>query len=344
MFELIGRNKKKNHILFLIILFSIKFSPINQFPFQAKGTKEQNEAFDTRTIGYKVDKASTTYDKKFHYIDQSFNESTQNFFAIKNLADSKLSFNPLPNYNKTEQLNENLSREGLRNLQNANYIIAYVNGSQGDQVQVINAYFSDQPDSVTINETNATWNYGKVNLTQTGVNAIKMVWNQNLKNMSNMFNGTSALASLNLSKFDTSQVTKMSRMFEGCSALTSIDLSKFNTSQVKDMSRMFEGCSALTSIDLSKFDTSQVKKMDRMFEGCSALTSIDLSKFNTSQVTKMGMMFEGCSALTSLDLSKFDTSQVNDMSNMFNGSSALASIDLSKFYTSQVKKMSSMFK
>ena len=104
MFELIGRNKKKNHILFLIILFSIKFSPINQFPFQAKGTKEQNEAFDTRTIGYIVDKASTTYDKKFDYMDQAFNESAQNFFALENLADSKLSFNLFPNYSKTEKL------------------------------------------------------------------------------------------------------------------------------------------------------------------------------------------------------------------------------------------------
>ena len=45
-------------------------------------------------------------------------------------------------------------------------------------------------------------------------------------------------------------------MFRGCQDITEIDLSNFNTSQVTNMYSMFSGCSQLTSIDLSNFDTS----------------------------------------------------------------------------------------
>ena len=48
------------------------------------------------------------------------------------------------------------------------------------------------------------------------------------------------------------------KMFFKCKA-QSIDLSDFNTSQVTDMNSMFESCES-QSIDLSSFDTSQVKK------------------------------------------------------------------------------------
>ena len=92
-------------------------------------------------------------------------------------------------------------------------------------------------------------------------------------------------------------------MFSGCSKLTSLDLSNFNTSNVTDMGNMFSGCSGLTSLDLSNFNTSNVTDMRYMFEYCSGLTSLDLSSFNTSNVTDMKYMFYGCSALETLDYS-----------------------------------------
>ena len=38
-------------------------------------------------------------------------------------------------------------------------------------------------------------------------------------------------------------------MFAGCSSLTSLDLSSFNTSQVTDMRGLFDGCKSLTSLN-----------------------------------------------------------------------------------------------
>ena len=160
---------------------------------------------------------------------------------------------------------------------------------------------------------------------------------------SDMFSMCSSLASLDLSKFDTSNVTDMCDMFAGCSSLTSLDLSKFDTSSVTNMWGMFYSCSSLASLDLSKFDTSNVTNMRYMFYVCLSLTSLDVSKFDTSKVTNMNSMFYSCSSLASLDLSNFDTSNVTNMSYMFGWCSSLASLDLSNFDTSKVIDMNEMF-
>ena len=118
--------------------------------------------------------------------------------------------------------------------------------------------------------------------------------------MSDMFSGCSSLTALDLSRFDTSQVTNMFGMFSGCKSLTALDLSSFDTSNVRDMNFMFFGCKSLTTIDLSNFDTSKVTNMWVMFSGCSSLTSLDLSYFDTSKVTRMSRMFYGCSSLTTI--------------------------------------------
>ena len=166
----------------------------------------------------------------------------------------------------------------------------------------------------------------------------------NVEFMDHMFNGCSALKSLDLTNFNTAKVTDMSFMFNGCSALTSLDLTKFNTAKVVNMGNMFYGCSALTSLDLTNFNTANVTDMSFMFHGCSALTSLDLTNFNTANVTYMDNMFNGCSALTSLDLTNFNTAKVTHMNNMFEGCSALTTIYASdKFVTDNVSNGSDMF-
>lgn len=60
--------------------------------------------------------------------------------------------------------------------------------------------------------------------------------------MSGMFVYCGSLISLDLSHFDTSNVTGMHEMFSSCNSLTSLNVSNFNTSKVTDMSGMFTGC------------------------------------------------------------------------------------------------------
>ena len=160
----------------------------------------------------------------------------------------------------------------------------------------------------------------------------------NVTDMSQMFRGSTA-TTLDLSSFDTSKVTNMRSMFYNSKA-TSLDLSNFDTSKVTDMIYMFY-ISATTEIKgLKNFDTSKVTDMRSMF-GNSKATSLDLSSFDTSNVTNMSLMFSN-SAATSLDLSNFNTSKVTSMYGMFQGSKA-TSLDLSNFDTSNVTSMKYMF-
>lgn len=48
-------------------------------------------------------------------------------------------------------------------------------------------------------------------------------------------------------------------MFYNC-GVSSLDLSNFNTENVTDMTRMFKMCNQLTWIDLSSFNTAKVEK------------------------------------------------------------------------------------
>ena len=131
---------------------------------------------------------------------------------------------------------------------------------------------------------------------------------------------------LDLSNWDTSNVTNMKYMFYYCTKLTSLDLSNFDTSNVTDMQYMFYYCRNLTTLDLSNWDTSNVTDMSDIFNGCTNLTTLDLSNWDTSNVTNMYRIFYGCEKLTTLDLSNFDTSNVTDMGYMFSWCTKLTTI------------------
>ena len=159
-----------------------------------------------------------------------------------------------------------------------------------------------------------------------------------------MFDGCNSLTSLNVSKFDTRNVTSMRAMFAGCNSLTSLNVSKFDTRNVMSMAGMFYGCNNLNSLNVSKFDTRNVTSMEDMFCGCSSLTSLDVLNFDTQNVTKMSGMFYGCINLISLDVSNFDTQNVTDMKYMFVNCVNLATIYASdKFVTTACSDYERMF-
>ena len=101
------------------------------------------------------------------------------------------------------------------------------------------------------------------------------------------------LTSIDLSRFDTSEVTTMGHMFEECNDLTKLNFSNFDTSKVTDMRWMFNNCCNLTTLDLSSFDTSKVKHMNAMFWGCSSLTTIK-GVIDMKSCEYYGCMFLNC--------------------------------------------------
>ena len=87
----------------------------------------------------------------------------------------------------------------------------------------------------------------------------------------------------------------MEEMFSGCESLTALDLSSFDTSEVSYMRGMFYSCKSLIALDLSSFDTSKVMNMGEMFLGCESLTTIYC---NTSwSASHSDDMFSGCNSL-----------------------------------------------
>ncbi len=184
-----------------------------------------------------------------------------------------------------------------------------------------------------------------------------------VSSMENLFHNCLTLAELDVSNFNTSNVTTMKGIFSGSDTnlyrgsdyrmnLTNIKgLNSFNTSKVNDMSRMFYMCINLTSLDVSSFDTSKVKDMSYMFGGnwfdtiyYMSLEEINgIQYFNTECVEKMNGMFCACHSLKTLNVSNFNTSNVKDMSFMFLQCNTITELDVSKFDTQKVTNMNYMF-
>ena len=165
---------------------------------------------------------------------------------------------------------------------------------------------------------------------------------KNITSMIQMFYNCRSLESVNLKNLDTKNVIKMRSMFMHCSSLKSIDLSKLNTENVNSMREMFCGCLNLKSINLPS-STYNLQNVRHMFSGCNSLKDLDLSKFHTKNIYSMDYMFSYCKSLISLNLSSFNTSNVKSMSSMFECCYNLKSINLKSFDTNYVSDMSKMF-
>lgn len=112
-----------------------------------------------------------------------------------------------------------------------------------------------------------------------------------------------------LSKWDTSRVTKMNDMFYNNIHFNS-DLSHWNTSNVTDMSNMFYNATNFTS-DLSHWDTSKVTDMENMFYRARKFNS-NLSDWDITNVTNMDNIFKDATTLNR-KLKDWDYSKFKDV-------------------------------
>lgn len=139
----------------------------------------------------------------------------------------------------------------------------------------------------------------------------------NITDMSNLFKDALDQIKkpiiLDLSGWDTSNVTNMYCMFYYCESLKELNISCWNTSRVTNMYCMFYACESLEELDLSNWVTSKVTDMSFMFSYCKLLKKLNLSGWDVSSVTNMDDMFTACESLTELDLSGWDTSKVANM-------------------------------
>ena len=90
--------------------------------------------------------------------------------------------------------------------------------------------------------------------------------------------------------------------FENCTELATVDLSRLDSSRVTSTDYMFGSCVQLESLDLSSWDTSNVFSFRETFHNCSSLTELDLSNFDTRGASNMSGMFHLCPNLSQVTL------------------------------------------
>ena len=183
------------------------------------------------------------------------------------------------------------------------------------------------------------------------------------KNGQYLFQNLTNLKEITFNNFTTVGVTSMNGMFNQCIKLASLDVSKFDVSQVTIMSDIFawmgsevEECNI---IGLSDWNVSNLKNAESMFYAtgreAKKFSIGDLSNWNTSNVTNMRWMFCSLGQFSeSFDignLDNWDTSNVTNMAYMFAQVEAIDYPlhkyynigDLSRWNTSKVTDMEAMF-
>ena len=97
------------------------------------------------------------------------------------------------------------------------------------------------------------------------------------------------------------KITDTSAMFWNTNYI-SLDLSNFDTSNITDMSCIFEAMINLKRITgLDAWNTSKAKYMRKMFYKCTSLVSLpNISKWNTDKVENMNDMFYKCDKLSNI--------------------------------------------
>ncbi len=129
-----------------------------------------------------------------------------------------------------------------------------------------------------------------------------MCLDSNTTNLTCMFQDCTDIATVYLPNL--ANVQYMNGMFMGCKMLTTVNVGKFDFSNVVSMVNMFQGCNKLGSgrnpFDASDIRISKVHDLTQMFYDCYSLTKLDLTKWNASNVTDMDAMFGGCTNLKSL--------------------------------------------
>ena len=91
------------------------------------------------------------------------------------------------------------------------------------------------PNKTIINEIENTTRGYEYYLPQEN-NTVKLIWyDNNIYNCNEMFYNCQDITEIDLSYFNTSEVTNMTYMFLRCTKLTSLNLSNFNTSKVTNM-------------------------------------------------------------------------------------------------------------
>ena len=133
-----------------------------------------------------------------------------------------------------------------------------------------------------------------------------------LDNLSYIFYGSN-IEVVDISGWDTSNVTTMENMFCFCDKLKNIiGIENFDVSKLESANSMFYCCKNLVELDLTNWNPISLKNAHEMFSSCSNLKIIkNIENWQLPNIKSVRQMFYKCAKLD-VDLSNWDLSNLQN--------------------------------
>ena len=142
---------------------------------------------------------------------------------------------------------------------------------------------------------------------------------------------------IDLTDIDISELDNLSSIFCGLK-LEVVDISGWDTSNVTAMAYMFSRCKNLKNIiGIENLDVLKLKRANFMFDSCENLVELDLTNWNPISLQNAWSMFYRCSNLKIIkNIENWQLTNINDVSYMFYNCAKL-DVDLSNWDLSNLK-------
>ena len=134
-----------------------------------------------------------------------------------------------------------------------------------------------------------------------------------LDDLTSIFYGLYEMEIVDISGWDTSNVTTMAYMFNQCSKLKKIiGIENLDVSKLENANNMFFCCKKLVELDLTKWNPVSLQYTRQMFYKCSNLKIIkNIENWQLPNIKDVSYMFCDCAKLD-VDLSNWDLTHIKD--------------------------------
>ena len=143
---------------------------------------------------------------------------------------------------------------------------------------------------------------------------------------------------IDLIDLDISELDDLCGIFGGLNKLEVVDISGWDTSNVTTMEDMFSFCDKLKNIiGIENLDVSNVEYANNMFYVCKKLVELDLTNWNPISLEYASYMFYGCSNLKIIkNIENWQLPNIKDVNHMFSNCTKL-DVDLSNWDFTKIK-------
>ena len=168
---------------------------------------------------------------------------------------------------------------------------------------------------ITVDENVIPFSYEYVFKTS-GKHTVKYTFQNPLTQTSYLFNDCFSMKNVDLSHFNTQNLTCTNYMFMR-TGLESVIFFNTKIEKVTEMKGMFSSCKKMKNFSLPKLNSEISITIDNFFSGCDELENVDFSNFKAKVISMKGM-FYFCRALKNVNISNLDTKNAN-ISDIFMG-------------------------